>query len=219
GTFTDVTRQAGLLHEGDRWGTGCTFVDFDRDGNLDLFVSNYLRFDPKVIPPTGKSEICNFKGVPVNCGPRGLRPETSMLYRNNGNGAFTDISVSSGIAKAVGSYGLTTVAADFDGDGWPEIYVACDSTPSLFFKYNKDGTFTENGIEMGVALNEDGQEQAGMGLGIGDFTDISVPSGIAKAVGSYGLTTVAADFDGDGWPEIYVACDSTPSLFFKYNKD
>jgi hypothetical protein len=169
GTFTDVTQQAGLLHEGNRWGTGCTFVDFDRDGNLDLFVSNYLKFDPKIIPATGKDNNCNFKGVPVNCGPRGLQPETQMLYRNNGNGTFTDISVSSGVAKAAGSYGLTTVAADFDGDGWPEIYVACDSTQSLFFKYNKDGTFKETGIEMGVALNEDGQEQAGMGLGIGDF--------------------------------------------------
>ena len=232
GTFTDVTRQAGLLHEGDRWGTGCTFVDFDRDGNLDLFVSNYLRFDPKVIPPTGKSEICNFKGVPVNCGPRGLRPETSMLYRNNGNGAFTDISVPSGIAKAVGSYGLTTVAADFDGDGWPEIYVACDSTPSLFFKYNKDGTFTENGIEMGVALNEDGQEQAGMGLGIGDFNldgtlgilkthfiedtaalyayrgkrgfeDITIRSGLGVETRFVSWGASILDLDNDGYPDLF----------------
>ena len=232
GTFTDVTRQAGLLHEGDRWGTGCTFVDFDRDGNLDLFVSNYLRFDPKAIPPTGKSEICNFKGVPVNCGPRGLRPETSMLYRNNGNGAFTDISVPSGIAKAVGSYGLTTVAADFDGDGWPEIYVACDSTPSLFFKYNKDGTFTENGIEMGVALNEDGQEQAGMGLGIGDFNldgtlgilkthfiedtaalyayrgkrgfeDITIRSGLGVETRFVSWGASILDLDNDGYPDLF----------------
>ena len=232
GTFTDVTRQAGLLHEGDRWGTGCTFVDFDRDGNLDLFVSNYLRFDPKVIPPTGKSDICNFKGVPVNCGPRGLRPETSMLYRNNGNGAFTDISVPSGIAKAVGSYGLTTVAADFDGDGWPEIYVACDSTPSLFFKYNKDGTFTENGIEMGVALNEDGQEQAGMGLGIGDFNldgtlgilkthfiedtaalyayrgkrgfeDVTMRSGLGVETRFVSWGASILDLDNDGYPDLF----------------
>src|SRR5450759_3749491 len=150
GTFTDVTKQAGLLHEGNRWGTGCTFVDFDRDGNLDLFVSNYLKFDPKIIPATGKDNICNFRGVPVNCGPRGLEPETQMLYRNNGNGTFTDISVPSGIAKATGSYGLTVVAADFDDDGWPEIYVACDSTPSLFFKYNKDGTFIVTGIELSL---------------------------------------------------------------------
>ncbi len=232
GTFTDVTRQAGLLHEGDRWGTGCTFVDFDRDGNLDLFISNYVKFDPKVIPPTGKSNICNFKGVPVNCGPRGLHPETSMLYRNNGNGTFTDISLPSGIAKATGSYGLTTVAADFDGDGWPEIYVACDSTPSLFFKYNQDGTFTENGLEMGVALNEDGQEQAGMGLGIGDFNlngtlgilkthfiedtaalyayrgkrgfeDITMRSGLGVETRYVSWGAAILDLDNDGYPDLF----------------
>jgi hypothetical protein len=169
GTFTDVTEKAGLLRPGARWGTGCTWVDYDRDGHLDLFVSNYLKFDPKAIPPTGKDNNCNFKGVPINCGPRGLPPETHCLYHNNGDGTFTDVTVSSGISKATGSYGLTSVAADFDGDGWPEIYVACDSTPSLLFKYNRDGTFTEDGLARGVALNEDGQEQAGMGLGVGDY--------------------------------------------------
>ena len=169
GTFTDVTKEAGLLRESARWGTGCTWVDFDKNGHLDLFVSNYLKFDPKVIPAAGKDNNCNFKGVPINCGPRGLPPETHCLYKNNGDGTFSDISVAAGITKATGSYGLTTVAADFDGDGWPEIYVACDSTPSLLFKYNRDGTFTEDGLGRGVALNEDGQEQAGMGLGIGDF--------------------------------------------------
>ncbi|MBV8818747.1 MAG: VCBS repeat-containing protein, partial [Acidobacteriaceae bacterium] len=169
GTFSDVTKESGVLHEGNRWGTGCTFVDFDRDGHLDLFISNYLKFDPKLIPPRGKSEVCNFKGVLVNCGPRGLTPEKCTLYKNRGDGTFVDVSESSHISKAAGSYGLTTVAADFDNDGWPELYVACDSTPSLYFKYNQNGTFTECGMEMGVALNEDGNEQAGMGLGIGDF--------------------------------------------------
>ena len=232
GTFTDVTKPAGLLHEGNRWGTGCTFVDFDRDGNLDLFISNYVKFDPKVIPVTGKSSICNFKGVPVNCGPRGLPPETPMLFRNNGNGTFTDISLPSGIAKAAGSYGLTTVAADFDGDGWPEIYVACDSTPSLLFKYNKDGTFTENGLEMGVALNEDGQEQAGMGLGIGDFNsngtlgilkthfiedtaalytyrgkrgfeDVTIRSGLGVETRYVSWGAAILDLDNDGYPDLF----------------
>jgi hypothetical protein len=232
GTFTDVTRQAGLLHEGNRWGTGCTFVDFDRDGNLDLFVSNYLKFDPKIIPATGKDNICNFKGVPVNCGPRGLQPETMLLYRNNGNGTFTDISIPSGIAKATGSFGLTSVAADFDDDGWPEIYVACDSTPSLFFKYNKDGTFTENGIEMGVALNEDGQEQAGMGLGIGDFNldgtlgilkthfnedtaalyayrgkrgfeDVTIRSGLGVETRYVSWGAAILDLDNNGYPDLF----------------
>ena len=169
GTFTDVTTNAGLPPAGTRWSTGCTFTDFDRDGHLDLFVSHYLKFDPKVIPAAGKDKACNYKQVLVNCGPRGLPAETCSLYRNNGDGTFSDITVSSGIAKATGSYGLTAVSADFDGDGWPEIYVACDSTPSLYFKYNGDGTFKEDGLGRGVAMNEDGEEQAGMGLGIGDF--------------------------------------------------
>jgi hypothetical protein len=169
GTFSDVTRQAGLLHGGTRLGTGCTWVDFDRDGHLDLFVSNYMKFDPRRIPPAGTDPSCNFKGIKINCGPRGLPTDTHCLYRNNGDGTFTDVSVSSGISATQGSYGLTAVAADFDDDGWPEIYVACDSTPSLFFKRGKDGKFAEMGMALGVALNEDGQEQAGMGLGIGDF--------------------------------------------------
>ena len=169
GTFTDVTRQAGLLGDEVRWSTGCTFVDYDRDGKLDLFVSRYMRFDPKKIPAAGRAPECNFKGVLVNCGPRGLPTDTHSLYHNNGDGTFTDVSVHAGIAAVTGSYGLTAVAADFNDDGWPDIYVACDSTPSLLFLNNHDGTFKESGLEMGVALNEDGQEQAGMGLGIGDF--------------------------------------------------
>ncbi|HEY1338842.1 MAG TPA: VCBS repeat-containing protein [Bryobacteraceae bacterium] len=169
GTFTDVTREAGLFDERIRWSTGCTFVDYDRDGKLDLFVSRYLDFDKTKIPAAGSSPGCNFKGVPVNCGPRGLTPETHSLYRNNGDGTFTDVSARAGIASATGSYGLTAVAADFDDDGWPDMYVACDSTPSFLFLNNHDGTFKESGLEMGVALNEDGREQAGMGLGVGDF--------------------------------------------------
>ncbi|MBZ5619522.1 MAG: CRTAC1 family protein, partial [Acidobacteriia bacterium] len=169
GTFTDVTREAALLDDKIRWSTGCTFVDYDRDGNVDLFVSRYLQFDPKKIPAAGHAPDCNFKGVAVNCGPRGLPPDTHSLYHNNGDGTFTDVSAKAGIAAATGSYGLTAVAADFNDDGWPDIYVACDSTPSLLFLNNHDGTFKESGLEMGVALNEDGQEQAGMGLGVGDF--------------------------------------------------
>jgi hypothetical protein len=169
GTFTDVTHQAGLFGEAVRWSTGCTFIDYDRDGKLDLFVSRYLQFDTAKIPAAGSSAECNFKGVPVNCGPRGLPPETHSLYHNNGDGTFTDVSVRAGISAATGSYGLTAVAADFNDDGWPDIYVACDSTPSFLFLNNHDGTFREAGVEMGVALNEDGRDQAGMGLGVGDF--------------------------------------------------
>ncbi|MCU1295494.1 MAG: hypothetical protein JWP08_4344, partial [Bryobacterales bacterium] len=169
GTFTDVTKEAGLAFEGKRWGSGCTFIDFDRDGHLDLFVANYLEFDLAKIPKPGQNPNCNWKGIPVNCGPRGLPPGRNWLYRNNGDGTFTDVSDKSGVAKARGSYCMTAVAADFDNDGWPDLYVACDSTPSFLMKNNHDGTFTDVGLESGVALNEDGMEQAGMGLGVGDF--------------------------------------------------
>jgi hypothetical protein len=169
GTFTEVTEKAGLTHPGKRWGTGCTWIDYDRDGRLDLFVSHYTVFDPDKIPARGKDPACNYRGIPVNCGPAGLPKEQCALYHNNGDGTFTDVSRQSGISAAKPGYGLTTVAADFDGDGWPDIYVACDTTYSLFFRNNHDGTFTEQALESGIALNEDGQEQSGMGLGIGDF--------------------------------------------------
>lgn len=169
GTFTDITEKAGLLHAGKKWGSGCTFVDYDRNGNLDLLVANYLELNLEHIPKPGESSFCNWKGIPVNCGPRGLPPGGVTLYHNNGDGTFSDVSEKSGVAKAKGAYCMTTVAADFDNDGWPDLYIACDSTPSFLLKNNHDGTFTDVGLESGVALNEDGMEQAGMGLGIGDF--------------------------------------------------
>ena len=191
GTFADVTKQAGLLDPAPRFGTGCTFVDYDRDGRLDLFVSNYVGFDIGSIPKAGASGSCNYGGVPVFCGPKGLPYGRHSLYRNNGDGTFADVTASSGIGKVEGGYGLTAVAADFDNDGWPDIYVACDSTPSLLFHNNGDGTFTESGMETGVALSEDGMEQAGMGLGVGDF----VPSG--------GLDIVKTHFNEDT-PALYL---------------
>jgi hypothetical protein len=169
GTFTDVTGAAGLLDNGQRWGAGCTFVDYNRDGNLDLFVSNYLEFSFDQALKPGQNANCTWKGVPVNCGPRGLPPGTHSLYRNKGNGTFSDVSEASGIKAAKGGYGMSVVAADFDNDGWPDIYVACDSTPSLFFVNNGDGTFREEAVLRGVALSEDGLEQAGMGVGVGDY--------------------------------------------------
>jgi hypothetical protein len=169
GTFTDVTEAAGLIHPGNRWGTGCTWVDYDRDGRLDLFISHYVVFDFEKIPITGKDPACNYKGVGVNCGPRGLTPERPVLYHNNGDGTFTDVTVKSKVGAVQPAYGLTAVAADLDGDGWQEIYVACDSTPSLLFKNRGDGTFDEVGLESGLSVNEDGREQAGMGIAIGDF--------------------------------------------------
>ncbi len=169
GTFTDVTKQAGLWNAQPRWGAGCSFLDYNRDGHLDLFVSNYVRFSFEHAPVPGQNSTCNWKGVPVLCGPRGLPTGLHSLYRNNGDGTFTEVSQQAGIAKASESYGMTVVAADFDEDGWPDIYVACDSTPSLLFMNNHDGTFREEGVERGVALSDDGAEQAGMGVGIGDY--------------------------------------------------
>jgi hypothetical protein len=237
GTFTDVTRQAGLLNEKTRWGTGCTFVDYDRDGRLDLFVANYARFDPKTTPRKGQDSACNWKGVPVNCGPRGLTPETHLLYHNNGDGTFTDVSLASGIAKVTGSYGLTAVAADFDDDGWPDIYVACDSTPSLLFQNNHDGTFKESGMGRGIALNDDGMEQAGMGVAIADynldgrldifkthfaddtstlyrnrgeanFRDVTLQAGLGVETRFVSWGCGMPDLDNDGFPDLFVVTGS-----------
>jgi enediyne biosynthesis protein E4 len=238
GTFTDVTEAAGLLHPGQRWGTGCTWVDYDRDGRLDLFVSNYLVFDFDKIPPAGKNANCNYKGVPVNCGPRGLTPERPMLYHNNGNGTFTDVTAHSGIGNVKPVYGLTAVAADLDGDGWQEIYVACDSTPSLVFRNRGNGTFEEIGLESGLAVNEDGREQAGMGVAIGDFDtngtldilkthfaedtsalyknsgnlefeDVTLRSGLAVETRYVSWGNGIADLNNDGLPDIFWVTGST----------
>jgi hypothetical protein len=232
GTFTDVTAEAGLLETGKRWGSGCTFVDYDRDGHLDLFVANYLEFDFAAVPRPGDNANCTWKGIPVNCGPRGLTPGRFSLYRNNGKGVFTDVSVSAGVAKAR-AYGMTAVAADFDNDGWPDIYVACDSTPSLLFRNKRDGTFSEEGLERGVALNEDGMEQAGMGLGIGDynldgnldifkthftddtsilyrndgkanFTDSTISAGLGVETRYVGWGAGIVDLDNDGLPDLFL---------------
>ena len=169
GTFTDVTEKAGLLHEGTRYGSGCSWIDYDRDGKIDLFVANYMVFDRTTIPARGKDPNCNYRGVPVFCRQGGMAQEPFRLYRNNGDGTFTDVSEKSGLASVRPGYPLSVAAADFDNDGWPDIYVACDTSSSLLFRNNHDGTFSEVGLDKGVALSEDGQEQAGMGLGIGDF--------------------------------------------------
>ncbi|MGI9106359.1 MAG: CRTAC1 family protein [Pyrinomonadaceae bacterium] len=169
GTFTDATARAKLLANGTRWGSGCTFLDYDRDGKLDLFVANYLKFDLATTPEPGKGANCLWKGVPVNCGPKGLPTETNLLYRNNGDGTFTDIAERSGIVKVTGRYAMTAIVTDFDDDGWSDIYVACDSTASILYRNNHDGTFTDVALETGVAYSEDGNAQAGMGLAVGDY--------------------------------------------------
>ena len=233
GTFTDVTKAAGLLHAGTRWGSGCTFLDYNRDGHLDLFVANYLDFDLKSVPRPGSTSNCNWQGVPVMCGPRGLPTSVPALYRNNGDGTFTDVSVESRVTEAKGSYMMTAVAADFNNDGWPDIYVACDSTPSFLLRNNRDGTFTDVGLEWGVALNEDGQEQAGMGLGVGDFNldgnldilkthfaddtsvlyrnsgkdnfeDVTVTGGLGVETRFIGWGAGMVDLDNKGYPDLFI---------------
>lgn len=169
GTFTDVTEKAGLKQSGIRYGTGCTFVDYDRDGHLDLFVSHYIDLDLAKTPVGGASRYCMYKGVSVNCGPLGLAKETCSLYHNNGDGAFSDVTAKAGLKAAGGRYGLSAVAFDYDNDGWPDLFVACDSTPNLLFRNNRDGTFSEVAMEAGVAVNGDGQEQSNMGAAVGDY--------------------------------------------------
>ena len=168
GTFTDVTKESGLLDSRTRWGAGCCFVDYNLDGHLDLFVSNYLDFDLAHAPKPGSSLYCSWANVPVNCGPRGLPYSHHSLYRNNGRGVFTDVSKQAGIARVPPGYGMTVVAADLDNDGWPDVYVACDTSPSLLFRNKRDGTFEEVGLERGCSLSNDGLEQAGMGVAVGD---------------------------------------------------
>jgi len=229
GTFKDVTREAGLIDAETRWGAGCSFLDYDRDGHLDLFVSNYLKFDFDHVPRPGSGANCNWKGIPVNCGPRGLPFGRHSLYRNNGDGTFTDVTNDAGLGKPWPSYGMTVVAADFNEDGWPDIYVACDSTPSLLFINQHDGTFKEEGIQRGVALSNDGGEEAGMGVGIGDYAldghlDIFKTHFAEDGTGNFDDRTLAAklgvevrfaswgagivDLDNDGWPDIFFVTGS-----------
>ena len=170
GTFTDVTRRRVCCNAQTRWGSGCTWVDYDRDGKLDLFVANYLDFDTEEGAEAGREHELHVEGGAGQLRPAGIAARAGhFLYHNNGDGTFTDVTRQSGSARPKGSYCMTSVAADFDNDGWPDIYVACDSTPSFYFRNKHDGTFREEGLERGTALNEDGMEQAGMGLGIGDF--------------------------------------------------
>jgi enediyne biosynthesis protein E4 len=169
GTFEDATRRAGLARSETRWGSGCTFVDVDRDGRLDLFVANYLRFSRETAPEPGAGPNCVWKGIAVNCGPKGLPTDTNLLFHNDGQGTFSDVSDRSGISRVTGRYSMTALAADLDGDGWQEIYVAADSTAAILYRNNKDSTFTDVAIESGTAFSEQGSPQAGMGLAAGDF--------------------------------------------------
>jgi len=231
GTFTDVTRKTGVHDERIRWGAGCTFLDYDRDGNLDLFVCNYIKLDPAQIPAPNGPDLCQWRGIPVMCGPRGLPADTNVLFHNQGDGTFVDVSEKAGILKPGPRYSITAVSYDFDNDGWPDIYVAVDSQASILFRNNHDGTFTDVGAMAGCAYSEDGHEQAGMGVAVGDydcdgwldifktnfaddtcdlyhnngdgtFSDLTFPSGVAVNTKYVGWGCGFVDYDNDGWLDI-----------------
>src|SRR5256885_132867 len=234
GTFTDVTKKAGLWRDAQHWETGCAFVDYDRSGRVSLFVAQYVDLDLAKTPVPGSSDTCMWKGIPVMCGPRGLKGTRSELFRNNSDGTFTDVSEKSGVAKTAPYYCFTALTGDFDNDGWPDIYVSCDSTPSLLFHNNHDGTFSETGAEAGVAFNGDGHEQAGMGAyaadydgdgwldiiktnfsddtatlyhnnGDGTFSDATNEAGLGRNTQYLGWGTLFVDIDHDGRPDIFIA--------------
>jgi hypothetical protein len=231
GTFTDVTHKSGLAQKKGRWGTGCSFLDYDRDGHLDLFVCNFVKLDPDKVPSADDMSFCQWKGVPTMCGPRGLPGDTNLLYHNNGDGTFTDVSEKAGILKPGPRYSISSTSYDFDNDGWPDIYVAVDSEPSILFHNNHDGTFTDVAVMAGCAYNEDGNEQAGMGLAVADydcdgwfdifktnfvddtsnlyhnngdgtFSDLSSSSGVGINKGYVAWGCGFIDYDNDGWPDI-----------------
>jgi enediyne biosynthesis protein E4 len=232
GHFADVTEKVGLPVTGTRWSTGCSFFDYDRDGYLDIAVANYVSFDPKTTPEAGNA--CVFKGLPVVCGPRGLPGGRNILYRNLGNGTFKDVSEESHFAKPSGYYCFSTIAGDFDGDGWPDMFLACDSTPNILLRNNRDGTFTDIGFEAGVAFNENGEVQGSMGADAADFnhsgrlsmvvttfdddipalflheadgyfTDSSLRAGLGYRTHQVGWGVAFVDLDNDGWQDIFMA--------------
>jgi len=242
GSFEDLTETAGLATKGTRWGSGCTFVDYDRDGRLDLFVANYLSFDLATAPEPGKGPSCLWKGIPVNCGPKGLPFDANLLYRNRGDGSFEDVSDRSGVSSVTGRYSMTATGADFDDDGWPDVYVACDSTAAILYRNNRDGTFSDAAMASGVAYGEFGAAQAGMGLAVGDydgdgrldllkthfaddvpalyrnlgrglFEDVAVSAGLGVLNRYVEWGTGLPDLDNDGRPDLlYVTGNVYPEI-------
>jgi hypothetical protein len=249
GTFTDVSEKAGVAGTGNSWGAGCCFLDYDRDGHLDLFVANYVNFEASGAPKPGEASYCNYNDIPVPCGPQGFAGGANLLYRNRGDGTFADVSQQSGIARPsgpskmvfvgrnwqpTGSYGMGAAAADFDNDGWPDIYVASDSAPSLLYRNNRDGTFRETAVSAGAALDENGVALSGMGVAVADydgdgwldiartnfseqvttlyrnygngaFEDASIKAGLGVNRKYLGFGVGFLDFDNDGWKDLFLA--------------
>ena len=233
GTFTDVTVKAGLIQKKQRWNSGCAFLDYDRDGHLDLFVANYIDFDLRTAP-LPEAAGCSYKGIQVACGPPGLDGGKNLLYRNNGDGTFTDVSEKAGMWNTIGTYGLSVTVADLDNDGWPDIYVANDSTAATYYQNQKDGTFKDLAIEAGIAYSPDGKPQAGMGVAVGDFNrdglldivktnfagdtdslyqnlgdgtfeDHTYLSGLGINTRYLGWGVGFVDLDNDGWLDIFIS--------------
>jgi hypothetical protein len=197
--FEDVTAKAGLPSAGTRWGSGCAFVDYDKDGFLDFFVANYVNLDLEKTPKPGQGANCVWRGLSVMCGPQGLPLAFNALYRNRRDGTFEDVSKKAGILAPGGRYGLGVAAADFNNDSWPDIYVACDQTPNLLYRNRGDGTFEEQGAAAGLAYNVDGQLQAGMGVAVIDYD------------GNGLLDIVKTNFSGD-LPSLY---NNEDGVFFE----
>jgi enediyne biosynthesis protein E4 len=232
GTFTDVTAKAGVADG--RWSMGAAFGDYDGDGFVDLMVTNYVDFRLDDLPGFGKSPNCKYRGLDVQCGPRGLKGAGDALFHNNKDGTFTDVSKSAGVSDPNGYYGLGVVWADFNNTGRPDIYVANDSTPKFLYKNEGNGKFKDIGLESGTAVSEDGSEQASMGIAIGDylhtgrpslfvtnfenendllyrndgnwnFTEVSYPSGVAlPSLPWVKWGDAFVDLDDDGWLDLIV---------------
>jgi enediyne biosynthesis protein E4 len=234
GKFREVSETAGVAGSGKSWGTGCAFIDYNRDGKLDLMVANYVDFNPATAQAPGSGSNCMWKGAPVMCGPRGLVGAENILYENLGGGKFKDVTKAAHIDRTNGKFCFSVATLDYDGDGWPDMYVACDSQPSILYHNNHDGTFTDEALAAGVAFNEDGREQAGMGATVGDyngdgrldifktnfsedtptlyrndgdgqFSDVTRAAGLGKHMQYLGWGTMFFDFDNDGRPDLILA--------------